>query len=370
MVHSWTVTPKGQRQLIRAARTLSLWTRATLVRHVLIAVLGWLLLVILWALDGDPTGGRLGRIELLVLGTLAFLMSGMWLITHRSIIAKQIVAAYPVGLVVFSEMDDRGFRIANALGETSWSWDQLGGARSNAGVLGIPDRLAVRADHSIPGLMPPLSVWVPRALMADAVFVRLGLPVTGTRPVPSQHRFPRGTAVAQARTWMVTADSQRRLAHDAWLALILEPKMLAVQVLLATVVAGQTVITALMILDGYGARSTSILLLVALALNIWAPWSMARREVRTLFPIGFNASLQVEDVGLRVMTARDERVFPWRMLQGSRLWRTALTYPSQIESMARGTIPAQLVPDDVLRRLGCRPAGTQLAAAEGASADQ
>ncbi|MFI5624733.1 hypothetical protein ACIA03_14825 [Nocardioides sp. NPDC051685] len=331
----------------------------------------WLVFAISWVLSDDSgTIGRFDRIGLLALGVIAVLVSAMWMIAHRSIIAKQIVAAYPVGLVVFSEMDDRGFRIANALGETSWRWDQLDGARSNAGVLGIPDRLAVRADHSIPGLMPQLSVWVPRALMADDVLVRLGLPVAGTTPVRSQHRFPRGTAVTQARTWVVTADSQRRLAHDAWLALILEPKMLAVQVLLATAVAGQSVITALMILDGYGVRPTSILLPVAFALNIWAPWWMARREVRTLFPIGFNATLQVEDVGLRVLAARDERVFPWRTLQGSRLRRTALTYPGQVEPMARGTIPALLVPDDVLRRLGCRPAGTQLAAAEGASADQ
>lgn len=370
VVHSWTVTWNGQRQLIRSARRLSLWTRATFVRHVLIAVVGWLVLVILWVLDGDPASGRLGRIELLVLGTLALFISGMWLITHRSVIAKQIIAAYPLGQVVFSAVDDRGFRIAHGLGETSWRWDQIEGARSNAGVLGIPDRLAVRPEQSLPGLMPQLSVWVPRALVADDVLLRIGLPVVGKTPVPSQEGFPRGTAVRQPRTWVVTADSQRRLAHDAWLTLILEPKMLAAQVLLAVAAVGHALLVVVMILDGYGTRATGLLLPALVALSIWTPRWMTRRQVRTLFPVGFKASLQIEDVGMRVLTAWDEQVIPWRMLQGSRVRGTAFTYPNPVQSMARETIPGALVPDDVLRRLGCRPLGTQFVEAEGGSAGQ
>lgn len=365
MVHSWTVTQTGQRQLIRSARRLSLWTRATFVRHVLIAVVAWLVFAILWVLDDDPRSiGRLDRIGLLVLGTFALLASVMWLIAHRSVIAKQIAATYPLGQVVFSAVDDRGFRIANALGETSWRWDQLGGARSNAGVLGIPDRLAVRPEQSPPGLMPQLSVWVPRVLVADDVLVRIGLPVVGKTPVPSQGGFPRGAAVRQPRTWVVTADSQRKLAHDAWLALILEPKMLAVQILLAVAAAGHTVLAVVMILDGYGMRATGLLFPAVVALNIWTSWWMTRRQVRALFPVGFSASLQIEDVGMRVLTAWDEQVIPWRMLQGSRVRGTAFTYPNPVQSMARETIPAPLLPDDVLRRLGCRPLGTRFVEAE------
>lgn len=370
VVHSWTVTWKGQRQLIRSARRLSLWTRATFVRHVLIAVVGWLVLVILWVLDGDPSSGRLGRIELLVLGTLALFISGMWLITHRSVIAKQIIAAYPLGHVVFSAVDDHGFRITTALGETSWRWDQIEGARSNADVLGIPDRLAVRPEQSLPGLMPEPSVWVPRALVADDVLVRLGLPVVGSTPVPFQGGFPRGNAVGQPRTWVVTADSQCRLAHDAWSALILEPKMLAAQILLAVAAAGHVVLAVLMILDGSGMRATSPLFPVAFALSIWTPWWMTRRQVRTLFPVGFKTSLQIEDVGMRVLTARDEQVIPWRMLQGSRVRGTAFTYPNPVQPMAREAIPASLVPGDVLRRLGCSPLGAPFVGTEGGSAGQ
>jgi hypothetical protein len=357
VVHSWTVTWKGQRQLIRAARRLSLWTRATFVRHVLIAVVGWLVFVILWLLDGDPASGRLGRIELLVLGTLALLASGMWLIAHRSVIAKQIAAAYPLGQVVFSAVDDRGFRIANALGETSWRWDQIEGARSNAVVLGIPGRLAVRPEQSLPGLMPELSVWVPRALVADDVFVRIGLPVVGKTPVPSREGFPRGTGVRQPRTWVVTADSQHRLAHDAWLALILEPKMLAVQTLLAVAAMGHAVLGVVMVLDGFDMRATSLLLPAVVALSFWTPWWMTRRQVRTLFHVGLKAALLIEDAGMRVLTAWDEQVIPWRALQGSRVRGTAFTYPNPVQSMGRETIPVALVPDDVLGRLGCRPRG-------------
>lgn len=333
-----------------------------MVRHVLIAVVGWLFLAIWWVLnDGARIFGSLDRIGLVVSGVVALLISALWLVAHRSIIARQIIAAYPVGHIVFSEMDDRGFRIANALGETSWRWDQLGGARSNAGVLGIPDRLAVRSDQPFPGLMPELSVWVPRVLVADDVFVRLGLSVVGTTPESSQDGFPRGTAVTQPRIWVVTTDAQRRLAHDAWMALILEPMILAAQVLCAVVVVGQTVVGILMILDGFGGGPASLLLPALFALNIWAPWWMERRQVRALFPVGLSASLQVEDVGIRVLTARDERVIPWTLLQRSRRRGTAFSYPNPVQSMARETIPAALIPDDVLVRLGCRPGGTQLA---------
>lgn len=370
VVHSWTVTWEGQRQLIRAARRLSLWTRATVVRHVLIAVVGWLVLVILWVLDGDPISGGLGRIELLMLGTLALLISGMWLVTHRSLIAKQIVAAYPLGQVVFSAVDDRGFRIAHALGETSWRWDQIEGAQINAGVLGIPDRLAVRPEQSLPGLMSEPSVWVPRALVADDVLLRIGLPVVGATPVPSREGFPRGIAVRQARTWVVTADSQRRLAHDAWLALMLEPRMLAAHVLLAVAAAGNALLAVVMILDGFDARATGLLFPAIVASSIWTPWWMTRRQVRRLFPVGFKASLQIEDVGMRVLTAWDEQVIPWRILRGFRVRGTAFTYPNPVQSMGRETIPAALVPNDVLMRLGCRPFGTQFVEAEGGSAGQ
>ncbi|MER7558352.1 hypothetical protein ABTZ46_15510 [Nocardioides sp. NPDC126508] len=322
-------------------------------------------------LDDDPGNiGRLDRIGLLVLGAFALLASVMWLIAHRSVIAKQIVAAYPLGQVVFSAVDARGFRIADALGETSWRWDQLGGARSNAGVLGIPGRLAVRPEQSLPGLMPELSVWVPRALVADDVLVRIGLPVVGETPVPSQEGFPRGTGVRQAHTWVATADSQRRLAHDAWLAVILEPKMLAVQILLAVAAIGHAVLVVGMILDGSGMRATSLVFPAVVASSIWTPWWMTRRQVRTLFPVGFEASLQIEDVGMRVLTAWDEQVIPWKVLQRSRVRGTAFTYPNPVQSMGRETIPAALVPDDVLRRLGCRPLGTQSRESRDVSAGQ
>lgn len=348
-----------------------LWTRATLVRHVLISVVAWLVFALPWTLSDDArTIGRLDRIGLLALGVIALLVSAMWLVAHRSVIAKQILAAYPIGQVVFSEMDDRGFRIAHALGETSWRWDQTDGARSNAGVLGIPDRLAVRSDQPLPGLMPVLSVWVPRMLVADDVLVRLGQPVVGTTPVPAQDGFPRGIAVGQPRTWVVTAEAQRRLAHDAWLALILEPKIVAVQVLVAVLVVGQVGVEVLMILDGFGGRPTSLLLPALMALNIWAPWWMARRQVLALFPVGFSASLQVEEVGIRVLTARDERAIPWTLLQRSRRRGTAFSYPNPVQSMERETIPASLFPDDVLERLGCRPRGTQLVDSDGVSAGQ
>ncbi|MFE6509375.1 hypothetical protein ACFVDI_20215 [Nocardioides sp. NPDC057767] len=365
------MTWKGQRQLIRAARRLSLWTRATFVRHVLIAVVAWLVFAILWVVDDDPGSiGRLDRIGLLVLGAIALLASLMWLIAHRSVIVKQIVAAYPLGQVVFSAVDERGFRIAHALGETSWRWDQLRGARTNAGVLGIPDRLAVRPEQSLPGLMPELSVWVPRAVVADDVLRRIGLSVVGQGPVPSQEGFPRGTGVRQARTWVATADSQRKLARDAWLTLILEPKMLAVQVLLAVAAMGHAVLGVVMILDGSGMRATSLLFPAVVALSVWTPWWMTRRQVRTLFPVGFGATLQLEDVGMRVLTAWDEQVIPWRVLQGSRVRGTAFTYPNPVQSMGRETIPVALVPDDVLSRLGCRPPGTQLGESRGISAGQ
>ncbi len=374
VVHSWTVTREGQRELIRSARRVSLWTRATLVRHVLMAVGFWLVLVVLvipWVLNDDSrTIGRLDRIGLCVIGVIAVVVSVMWVSVHRSIIAKQIVAAYPVGQVAFSETDDRGFRIAHALGETSWRWDQMGGVRSNPGVLGIPDRLAVRSDQPRPGLMPQLCVWVPRELVADAALVRLRLPVVGKTPVPSQHGFPCGTAVAQPRTWVVTADSQRRLAHGAWLALILEPQILVAQILVAVGAVGQTALAIVMTLDGYGPGSMSLLLPALFALNIWTPWWTSRRQIRTLFPIGFSASLQIEDVGMRVLTARDEQVIPWRSLQASRIRGTAFTYPNPVQSLARETIPTPLVPDDVLRQLGCRPFGTNLTEFEGISAGQ
>lgn len=371
VVHSWIVTWKGQRQLIRAARRLSLWTRATLVRHVLIAVAVWLVFAISWVLsDEDGTIGRLDRIGLLVSGVIALGVSVMWLIADRPIIAKQIVAAYPVGRVAYSEVDDRGFRIANALGQTSWRWDQLDGARSNAGVLGLPDRLAARSDQPLPGLMPESSVWVPRVLVADEAFIRLGLPVVGTTPMSSHRGFPQGTVVTQPRTWVVTADAQRRLARDAWLALILEPRILVAQVLFAVAVAGLVVVEVLMILDGFGVRPASLLLPAVYALNIWAPWWMARRQVFALFPVGFSASLQVEDAGIRVLTARDERVIPWTLLQRSRRRGTAFSYPNPVQSMERETIPASLFPDDVLERLGCRPRGTQLVDSYGVSAGQ
>ncbi|MEU4451850.1 hypothetical protein AB0F44_11000 [Nocardioides sp. NPDC023903] len=320
--------------------------------------------------DDSRTIGRLDRIGLCVLGMVSVVLSVMWLSVHRSIIAKQIVAAYPVGQVAFSETDDRGFRIAHALGETSWHWDQIGGVRSNAAVLGVPDRLTARPDQSPPGLMPRLSVWVPRELVADAALVRLRLPVVGKTPAPSQHGFPRGTAVAQPRTWVVTADSQRRLAHGAWLALILEPQILVAQILLAVAAVGQTALAVVMTLGGYGPGSMSLLLPALFALNIWTPWWTSRRQIRTLFPVGFSASLQIEDVGMRVLTAQDEQVIPWRMFQTSRIRGTAFTYPNPVQSMARETIPAPLVPDDVLRRLGCRPLGTQLAESEGVPAGQ
>lgn len=361
MVTSWTVTWKGQRQLIRAARRLSLWNRGTFVRHVLIAVVAWVFFAISWVLsDENGTIGRLDRIGLLVCGVVALGISVMWLGGHRSTIAKQIVAAYPVGRVAHSEVDDRGFRIANALGQTAWRWDQLGEAQGNAGVLGIPDRLAVRSDQPLPGLMPESRAWVPRVLVADDVFVRVGLPVVGATPVPSHRGFPCGTVVTQPRTWVVTADVQRRLARDAWLALILEPMILAAQVLLAAAVAGSVAFEVLMILDGFGVRLGSLLLPVLFALNIWAPWWMARRQIFALFPVGFSASLQVEESGIRVLTARDERVIPWILLQGSRRRGTAFNYPNPVQSMARETIPAALIPDDVLVRLGCRPGGTHL----------
>ena len=334
----------------------------------------WLVLVVLvipWMLNDDSrTIGRLDRIGLCAIGVVAVVLSVMWLSVHSSIIAKQIVAAYPVGQVAFSETDDRGFRVANALGETSWRWDQIGGVRSNAAVLGLPDRLAARPDQSLPGLMSRLSVWVPRELVTDAAFVRLRLPVVGKTPVPSQHGFPRGTAVAQPRTWVVTADSQRRLAHGAWLALILEPQILVAQILLAVAAVGQTVLAVVMTLDGYGTGSMSLLLPAFFVLNIWTPWWTTRRQVRALFPVGFSASLQIEDVGMRVLTARCEQVIPWRMLQGSRIRGTAFSYPNPVQSMGRETIPAVLVPDDVLRRLGCRPLGTQFVEMEGGSAGQ
>lgn len=371
VVHSWTVNRAGQRQLIRAARRVSLWTRATLVRHVLIAVVAWLVFAIPWVLRGDiGTIGRLDRIALSVIAVIALLVSVAWLIAHRSIIAKQVIAAYPECLVAFSETDDRGFRIANALGETSWRWGQMGGARSNAGVLGLPDRLTARPDQPLPGFMPRSSVWVPRELVADDVFVRLGLPAVGKTPVPSQHGFPRGVAVAQPRTWVVTADFQRRLAHGAWLALILEPQILVAQILLAVAAVGQTALAIVMTLDGYGPGPMILLLPALFVLNIWTPWWTTRRQVRTLFPVGFSASLQIEDVGMRMLTARDEQVIPWRLLQGARIRGTAFTYPNPVQSMARETIPAQLVPDDVLRRLGCRSLGTQLVGPESISAGQ
>ncbi|MER7609530.1 hypothetical protein [Nocardioides sp. NPDC127503] len=371
MVHSWTVTREGQRQLIRAARRVSLWTRGTLVRHVLIAVGFWLVLVVPWVLNDDSRIiGRLDRIGLCVLGVVALVVSVMWLIAHRPTIAKQIVAAYPVGKVAFSETDDRGFRIAHALGETSWRWDQIGSVRSNADVLGIPDRLVVRPDQPPPGLMPPSSVWVPRELLADTVLLRLGLPVVGKTPERTQDGFPRGVAVTAPRTWLVTTASQRSLAHGAWLALILEPKILTVQILLAAGAVGQTVFAVGMVLDGYDMEWATLLLPALFAWNIWASWWTSRRQIRTLFPVGFSASLQIEDVGMRVLTAQDEQVIPWRMFQESRIRGTAFTYPNPVQSMARETIPAPLVPDDVLRRLGCRQVGTQLAASEGVPAGQ
>lgn len=361
MVHSWTVTWERQRQLIRSARRVSLWTRATLVCHGLIAVVTWLVLVFPWALSDDArTIGRLDRIGLFTLGATALLISAVWLIFHRAVIARQVIAAYPQGLVAFSEMDDRGFRIANALGETSWRWDQMDGARSNAGVLGLPDRLAVRPGQPLSGLMPTVSVWVPRALVTDDVFVRLGLPVVGMTPVPSRDGFPRGVAVTQPRTWVVTADAQRRLARDAWMALNREPMIVAAQVLAAVAIVGLIVVEARMILDGYGVHPTSLQFPVIFALSIWAPWWTTRRQVRTLFPVGFSASLQVEDVGIRVLTARDERVVPWSLLQRSRRRGTAFGYPNPVHPTAYETIPAALMPEDVLLRIGCRPGGTQL----------
>ncbi|MEI7055942.1 hypothetical protein WBG06_09020 [Nocardioides sp. CCNWLW239] len=356
MVHIWAVTPKGQWQLVRSARRASLWTRATLLRHVLIAIVCWSVLIVPWVLSDDSgTIGRLDRIGLAALGVMALLFSGMWLIAHRSVIAKQITATYPIGKVVVSEMDDRGFRIATALGEASWRWDQIGGAHGNAGILGFIDRQAVRLDRFLPGLMPRPSVWVPRALVADDLLVRLGLPVVGPTPVASRHGFPRGTAVTAARTWVVTADSQRRLARDAGMTLVLEPRMLAALILAAVMLGGQAYLTVVAALDGYGTDPTNLLVPVFVAVSIWALWRATRSQIRSLFPVGFSVSLQVEDVGIRLLTARDERVIPWRMLQGSRIRGSAFSYPNVLRPTARETIPAPLIPDDIVARLMTSP---------------
>jgi hypothetical protein len=364
VVHSWTVDPKGQRQLIRAVRRQVFWSRAGLRWQALVALIVWPGLWLYWAMTTtvehpftDQTGLKVAG----VLGALCYLAT---LLLVRWAVARHVVRYYPVWSTAHAAMDEGGLRVANGLGETYRRWDQMEGAQSSRGVLGLPDRLASRSKWSM--TMP--TTWIPRALVADEVYVRLGLDVPAAGVVVSSEVFPVTTTLAPARTWQVTEESQRTLARDSWLASV-TPKLVVLQVAFAVIALGSIAEWVLWAFGDYQPSGMPIPPLI-LAMSIVGPWWSSRRQVRVLFPIGAEVSVRIDNAGLRLVAAVDERLIPWPLLRGCRRRGAALTYPNPVAPLMREVIPAELVPDDVLVRLGCRPFGTQLVEPGSVSAGQ
>ena len=338
------------------------WSRAGLIRCTVLAVVVWPGTWLWWAMTTsveDPLSDRLG-LELAA-ATGAFLYC-LVIGFARLAISRQVVRAYPDGTTAWTEVDETGLRVANGLGETYYTWDQMQGAQSGRGVIGLPDRFAVLST-SLP------TTWIPSALVADEVFVRLGLDVPGGALPPASERIPYAKALAAARTWDVTPENQRTLARDLWLTMVVTPKMLILQAALVVVAAASVAEWVLWAYGSYQPSGMPILPFV-FALNVVAPWWTARRQVRVLFPVGTTATVRIEDRGIRVVTAVDERLVPWPLLRGSRRRGFALSYPNAITPLMREVIPAELVPEGVLVRLGGRPLGTQFVDSEGVSAGQ
>ncbi len=362
MVHSWAVDRRGQRQLIRAVRRQVFWSRAGLRWQALLALLAWPGLWLYWALTTTVEHPFTDQTGLKVAGALGALCYFATLLLVRWAVAQHVVRDYPVWSTAHAAMDDGGLRVANGSGETYRRWDQMEGAQSSRGVLGLPDRLASTSKWSMS--MP--TTWIPRALVADEVYVRLGLDVPAAGVVVSSEMFPVTTALAPARTWEVTAESQRTLARDSWLASV-TPKMAVLQTVFAVIALVSIAEWVLWAFGDYQPSAIPILPLI-FAMSIAGPWWSARRQVRVSFPIGAAVSVRIDNAGLRLVTAVDERLIPWPLLRGCRRRGTALTYPNPAAPLIREVIPAELVPDDVLVRLGCRPFGTELVASGTVSA--
>lgn len=362
MVHSWTVTWEGQRQLIRAARRLSLWTRATFVRAGALAIGLWLVICTPGLLSEDirPVGpaDSVGPAVVAVVAVVLTLLC-VWMVSSR--IGNQVRVAYPIGVTAFAESDRTGLRISNALGETYRRWDQVVSGPSSEMALQIAERAGSLSTTFLANLVWKLHCsWVPGDLLGREDFARLHIRAPLKIAGASAQEFPRSYEVRPARAIVMTSDVQRRLARDAWLSILLKPTMLATQVMCGVVVVGSV---ALAVSTGFAGdawlMTQWLTLVIAFSVEVWVLWWIPRRQARVLFSVGFTTSVRIDDLGIRLVTALDERLIPWMLLHDARRHGTALIYPKRTAPMEWEMVPADLVPKDILARLGRRPFDTQ-----------
>ncbi|WP_143033641.1 hypothetical protein [Nocardioides sp. YR527] len=301
--------------------------------------------------------GPVDRTGLAVLAVVAVALALLCVAMVSSRVGKQIREAYPIGVTAYAESDAAGLRVSNALGETFRRWDQIVTGPSSATVLRIEERAGSLSTTFLANLVWRLnSSWVPGDLLGAEDVGRLRIPAPAETVEPSALAFPRSNQVQPARAIVMTAEVQRRLGRDAWLAILVKPVILFTQVMLAVVVVGSVAVGISTGLAGDGWLTTQWLVLVVLfGAEVWVLWWMPRHQARVMFPVGFSTSVRIDDLGIRLVTALDERLIPWALLRDARRRGTALIYPSRTARMEWEMVPADLVPNDVLDQLGCRP---------------
>lgn len=142
--------------------------------------------------------------------------------------------------------------------------------------------------------------------------------------------------------WTVTPAGQKQISRGFWLATLLSPQ-------------GAVVVVYLFVLLLWGLLVHSGLLMavtaVVVAVIVGAIWGVRiRRTVKTTYPVGFTASFDMGEAGIRLSNAIAVSEVPWQNLVKPRKRGAAVVL--LLPNKQRIAIPRALLPDEALVRLG------------------